>query len=102
MALLSISIIVISLYNINSNLPDSNISDYFPNEITKIYDKNYDLLYHVGSKDRFYLDYKKIPKNMINAILSAEDRNYFEHKGYDLRGILRAVYVNINNLINTK
>jgi hypothetical protein len=25
-------------------LPNTNISEYFPNEITKIYDNNYDLL----------------------------------------------------------
>ena len=34
--LLSASILVISLWNIQSDLPNSNISDYFPNEITKI------------------------------------------------------------------
>ena len=93
------SILVISLWNINSDLPDSNISDYFPNEITKIYDTNYDLLYHVGTKDRFYLDYKKIPETMIEAIISAEDKNYFTHQGYDVRGILRAAIVNIKNII---
>ena len=26
---------------------DHNISQYFPNEITKIYDEKYDLMYHV-------------------------------------------------------
>jgi len=93
------SILVISLWNINSDLPDSNISDYFPNEITKIYDTNYDLLYHVGTKDRFYLNYKKIPETMIEAIISAEDKNYFTHQGYDVRGILRAAIVNIKNII---
>ena len=35
--LLSASILVISLWNIQSDLPNSNISDYFPNEITQIY-----------------------------------------------------------------
>ena len=77
--LILISVTVISLWNIQSNLPDTNISDYFPNEITKIYDTNYDLLYHVGTKDRFYLEYEQIPKEMIEAIISAEDKNYFSH-----------------------
>tara|TARA_B110000305_G_C19193366_1_gene517665 strand:+ start:127 stop:723 length:597 start_codon:yes stop_codon:yes gene_type:complete len=83
-------------------LPSSNISDYFPNEITKIYDTNYDLLYHLGNKDRFYLDYDQIPKDMINAIIAAEDRNFYNHKGFDLQGILRSVYVNIDNIIFKK
>ena len=42
---LGISILIIFIWNIQEDLPDSNISDYFPNEITKIYDENYDLLY---------------------------------------------------------
>ena len=71
---------------------------YFPNEITKIYDRNYDLLYHVGDKDRFYLEYSQIPKYMINAILSAEDKNFFKHQGYDLEGIIRSILVNLENI----
>ena len=100
--ILLISIAVISLWNIQSELPDSNISDYFPNEITKIYDTNYDLLYHVGTKDRFYLDYDKIPPEMINAIISAEDKSFFSHQGFDIKGIFRAITINIENLLFKK
>ena len=42
--ILSISSLIIFLWNIQEELPDSNISEYFPNEITKIYDEKYDLL----------------------------------------------------------
>ena len=31
--------------------------------------KKYELMYHVGNRDRFYLDYQDIPKYMINAII---------------------------------
>ena len=83
--ILGISIMIILLWNIQEDLPDSNISKYFPNEITKIYDENYDLLYHVGTRDRFYLEYEDIPQDMINAIISAEDRTFFEHQGFDFK-----------------
>ena len=76
---LGISILIIFIWNIQEDIPKSNISDYFPNEITKIYDENYDLLYHVGTRDRFYLEYSDIPLNMINAIMAAEDKTFFEH-----------------------
>ncbi len=95
---LGISIMIIFLWNIQEELPDSNISEYFPNEITKIYDENYDLLYHVGTRDRFYLEYEDIPKNMINAILSAEDKTFFEHQGFDIKGIINAFFVNVKNI----
>jgi penicillin-binding protein 1A len=93
---------IILLWNIQEDLPDSNISKYFPNEITKIYDENYDLLYHVGTRDRFYLEYEDIPQDMINAIISAEDRTFFEHQGFDFKGIVNAFVVNIKNIFSKK
>ena len=96
--LLGISIIILYLWNIQQDLPDHNISKYFPNEITKIYDENYELMYHVGNRDRFYLDYKDIPKNMINAIISAEDKTFFQHQGFDIKGIVNAFLINVKNI----
>ena len=89
---------VIYLWNIQQDLPDHNISQYFPNEITKIYDDKYELMYHVGNRDRFYLNYQDIPKNMINAIISAEDKTFFYHQGFDIKGIINAFIINLRNI----
>jgi penicillin-binding protein 1B len=40
------------------------------------------------------LTYAEIPENLRNAILTAEDRRFFEHRGIDPQGILRAVVAN--------
>ena len=96
--ILGISILIIFIWNIQEELPKTNISNYFPNEITKIYDENYDLLYHVGTRDRFYLEYSDIPLNMINAIIAAEDKTFFEHQGFDIKGIANAFLINIINI----
>ncbi len=98
LSILGISILILYLWNIQQDLPDHNISKYFPNEITKIYDEKYDLMYHIGNRDRFYLDYKDIPKNMINAIISAEDKTFFQHQGFDIRGIANAFIINLKNI----
>ena len=98
LSVLGISIVILYLWNIQQDLPDYNISQYFPNEITKIYDEKYELMYHVGDRDRFYLDYKDIPKGMINAIISAEDKTYFQHQGFDIKGILNAFIINLKNI----
>ena len=95
---LGTSIVILYIWNIQQDLPDHNISQYFPNEITKIYDEKYELMYHVGNRDRFYLDYKDIPKNMINAIISAEDKTFFQHQGFDIKGIANAFIVNFKNI----
>ncbi len=97
-SVLGISIVILYLWNIQQDLPDHNISQYFPNEITKIYDEKYELMYHVGNRDRFYLDYKDIPKSMINAIISAEDKTYFQHQGFDIKGIVNAFIINLKNI----
>ena len=95
---LGISVMIIFLWNIQEDLPNANISEYFPNEITKIYDNNYDLLYHVGTRDRFYIEYNDIPVEMIQAILAAEDKTFFQHQGYDIKGIINAFLVNLKNI----
>src|SRR6056300_1085440 len=95
---LGISVMIIFLWNIQEDLPNTNISEYFPNEITKIYDNNYDLLYHVGTRDRFYIEYDDLPVEMIHAIIAAEDKTFFQHQGYDIKGIINAFLVNLKNI----
>ncbi|WP_456386188.1 transglycosylase domain-containing protein [Desulfolithobacter sp.] len=44
---------------------------------------------------RQYLTYEQIPKNFINALVAAEDDQFFHHFGVDIPGIVRAMIVNI-------
>ena len=41
------------------------------------------------------IQYKNLPENLINAVIITEDKRFFSHIGVDLKGILRAAYVNI-------
>lgn len=43
------------------------------------------------------LRYEEIPATLRNAILMAEDQRFFEHRGVDPQGVLRAVYKNITD-----
>ncbi|GIP25253.1 hypothetical protein J23TS9_03830 [Paenibacillus sp. J23TS9] len=42
-------------------------------------------------EDRRPVEYKQIPTTVINAVVSIEDNNFFNHNGVDLKGTLRAV-----------
>lgn len=42
-----------------------------------------------------FLEYDGIPETYRNAIISTEDRSFFNNKGIDLKGILRAVVVDV-------
>jgi penicillin-binding protein 1B len=41
---------------------------------------------------RKVIGFKDIPKNLVNAIVATEDREFFEHHGVNFRGILRALF----------
>lgn len=60
---------------------------------TKIYDRNEELLYDVYSDQRrtpIILD--QVPLHLRNATIAIEDKNFYKHKGFDPKGIFRALY----------
>ncbi len=44
---------------------------------------------------RKYIYYQEIPKVFMKALIAAEDRNFFNHRGFDLKAMLRAFLANI-------
>ena len=42
-------------------------------------------------ENRSYVDYKDLPPNLIEALISAEDIRFYRHSGIDLRGLLRVM-----------
>ncbi len=60
----------------------------------KILDKNGVTIDSVGDLYGEYVTYKKLPKHLVNAVISTEDRRFFKHFGIDPIGILRAAFTN--------
>ena len=48
-----------------------------------------------GGVNRISVSWDEIPPVMVDAVLAAEDRSFFEHGGVDPAGILRAVWSNL-------
>ena len=44
--------------------------------------------------NRIPISYERIPKQLVNAFIAAEDADFFQHKGVDYKGILRAMFKN--------
>ena len=59
-------------------------------------------LFDRGRVKRRVVQYDEIPQVMVNALLSAEDKHFFQHKGFDPLGIVRAVYVDVKQRRNTQ
>ncbi|AJQ27844.1 transglycosylase domain-containing protein [Pelosinus fermentans] len=69
-----------------------------PAASSQIYDVNGKLINTVHSvENRVPVSINKIPKNLQNAFVAAEDARFYQHIGIDPRGILRAVWSNITD-----
>lgn len=49
----------------------------------------YDRLF--DNENRIWVDYKDIPKNMINAFVAVEDERFYDHHGFDIKRLIGAV-----------
>jgi penicillin-binding protein 1A len=64
----------------NSVLPDTTI----------VYDRNHRKIGEYFSRYHVYVPFKKIPKDLIDAVVAIEDRDFFKHNGVDWRSLGRA------------
>jgi penicillin-binding protein 1A len=56
----------------------------------RIYTRDGVMIGEYGSERRAPLDFNELPEQLIQAFLAAEDDRFFEHPGFDYRGLLRA------------
>ena len=98
----AISIISV-LWTYSNDLPDYKfLKSYKPPVSSKVYSGNGDLVADFSQEKRVFVPFNSIPKNVINAFLSAEDKNFFKHPGVDAKGVIRAVINNISNILSSK
>jgi len=56
----------------------------------RIYSADHKLMAEFGEKRRNPVDHDQIPQHFIDAILAAEDDNFYNHSGVDISGLIRA------------
>ena len=92
-----------TLWYFSVGLPDyKKLSNYQPPISSRVYSENNKLIAEYALEKRFFIPYESIPDKVINAFLSAEDKNFFSHPGIDAKGILRAIIKNIRNISQNK
>ena len=84
-------------------MPDYKyLKNYKPPVSSKLYSGNGELVSDFSSEKRIFVPYSAISQTVINAFLSAEDKNFFDHPGVDAKGVVRAIKNNIFNLLYSK
>ena len=71
------------------------LADFQPNITTKIYDKNELLVAELFKNKREVVPISRIPRNLINAFVAIEDNDFYSHYGLNVKGIVRAAFINI-------
>lgn len=72
-------------------LPDvRQLQDYELQTPLRIFTSDGKLIGEFGEERRLPVTYDEIPEDMIQALLAAEDSNFFEHPGVDPKGLIRA------------
>lgn len=80
------------------DLPDpAQISERKMKESTKIYDRTGKvLLYDIsGEERRTFVPLAEIPQNLINATIATEDANFYNHFGFDIKGMIRGAWLSL-------
>lgn len=73
-----------------------NTSNFISDDYTEsnlIYDRSGKQLYELfAEKSRISVGISEIPKNLKNATLAIEDANFYQHVGFDVKGLLRGMF----------
>ncbi len=91
------------LWNFSPQLPSyDKIVNYKPNLSSRIYSSDGMLLKSFYLEERIFIPIDRIPENVKEAFISAEDKNFYTHLGIDLFAIARAMLTNIISYSSNK
>ncbi len=100
-ALIGAAAIAYIIWLANKDLPDyEKLSRYKPPVMTRVHAGDGALLAEYAHERRLFVPIQMIPSLVVKAVISAEDKNFYEHNGIDPMGILRAIKINVENRLS--
>ena len=83
----------IVIFKFEQGLPDyTHLKNYEPPVMTRVHAADGSLLAEYSHERRLYLPSSAIPDLVKHAFISAEDKNFYSHRGVDPEGIVRAAH----------
>ena len=91
-----IGLIVWIFFEFGRDLPDyRQLADYQPSVMSRIYAGDGRLVEEYAVEGRVFVPFDVIPRRVVNAFVSSEDKTFYYHPGLDFLGISRAIFTNI-------
>ena len=88
------------LWQVSKELPDaSTLKNYAPAVVTRVHANDGSLLAEYARQKRLFVPVEAMPRRLIHAFISAEDKNFFSHPGVDPLALARAVAQNLAYVI---
>ncbi|HEY0281308.1 MAG TPA: transglycosylase domain-containing protein, partial [Rhizomicrobium sp.] len=101
-ALLIVGALAVAIYvwSVTRGLPSvEDLQNYAPAITTRVYAGDGTVLGEYARERRVFVPISFVPKLVINAFTSAEDRNFYNHPGVDPSSILRAALKDIGKVL---
>lgn len=90
-----IAVAILALALLPTLPPIQQLSDPDLKVPLRVYTADGELIAEFGEEKRIPMKIEAVPPQLIQAILAAEDHNFYRHHGVDLSGILRATWHNL-------
>jgi penicillin-binding protein 1A len=99
LAIAACGFVGITLWYFGRDLPDyQQLAHYQPPIMTRVHGGDGRLLAEYATERRIFVPIQAIPKPVINAFVSAEDKNFYGHHGIDPISMLRAALTDVSRL----
>src|SRR5436853_5983858 len=99
LAIAACGFVGITLWYFGRDLPDyQQLAHYQPPIMTRVHAGDGRLLAEYATERRIFVPIQAIPKPVISAFLSAEDKNFYSHHGIDPVSIVRAAITDVSRL----
>lgn len=82
---------------VTKDLSDPFIEGLIEEKHSEIYDSSNRKIKVLGDSYKNYLKYEEIPQNLIDALISIEDREFFNHHGINFKRIASALFNNLTS-----
>ncbi|MCQ2738837.1 MAG: PBP1A family penicillin-binding protein [bacterium] len=75
--------------------PIKNLNSFKPNIVTTFCASDGEIIKTFAAYTFSNVELKEVPKQLTEALIATEDKNFYNHKGYDLLGLSRSMVANI-------